>query len=93
MVDYSWPEPEKRTLIGDRISRLDGPAKSTGAAKYPSDIRRDGILCGKFLTSPHAHAKILSIDVSAARSMPGVKAVRVIQDAGSEIQWAHDEIA
>ena len=93
MVDYSWPEPEKRSLIGNRISRLDGPAKSTGAAKYPSDIRRSGILCGKFLTSPHAHAKIVSIDVSAARSMPGVKAVRVIQDAGSEIQWAHDEIA
>ncbi len=93
MVDYSWPEPDKRALIGKRISRLDGPAKSTGGAKYPSDIRFDNLLYGKFLTSPHAHARIVSIDVEAARSMPGVKAVRVVQDAGSEIQWAHDEIA
>ncbi len=83
MVDYSWPEPNRRALIGKRISRLDGPAKSTGGAKYPSDIRLDNLLYGKFLTSPHAHARIVSIDVSTARSMPGVKAVRVLQDAGS----------
>lgn len=93
MVDYAWPDSDKRTHIGKRISRLDGPVKSTGTAKYPSDIQRDGSLFGKILTSPHAHARIVSIDVSAARSMPGVKAVRVIQDVGAEIQWAHDEIA
>lgn len=93
MVDYAWPDSDKRTHIGKRISRLDGPVKSTGTAKYPSDIQRDGLLFGKILTSPHAHARIVSIDVSAARSMPGVKAVRVIQDVGAEIQWAHDEIA
>ena len=93
MVDYNWPPPEKRSLLGERVSRLDGPVKSSGAAKYPSDTRREGMLVGKFLTCPHAHAKIVSIDASKARSLPGVKAVRVIQGEGSEIQWAHDEIA
>ena len=93
MVDYSWPEPDRRALIGKRINRLDGPAKSTGGAKYPSDIRLDDLLYAKFLTSPHAHARIVAIDISAATSMPGVKAVRIVQEAGSEIQWAHDEIA
>ena len=54
MVDYAWPDADKRTHIGKRINRLDGPAKSTGAAKYPSDIAPDGLLFGKILTSPHA---------------------------------------
>ncbi len=42
--------------------------------------------------SPHAHAKIVSIDISAAEKMPGVKGVYIVQDKGSEIHWAGDDI-
>jgi xanthine dehydrogenase YagR molybdenum-binding subunit len=93
MADYSWPPADQRSLLGQPLSRIDGPAKSTGAAKYPSDLRRDGMLHAKILTCPHAHARLKAIDVTAAKGMPGVVAVRVMQEVGTEIQWAHDEIA
>ena len=90
---YYWPEREKRDLIGRRISRLDGPVKVTGRAKYSYDVNREGMLYARFVTCPYAHAKVVSVDVEAARSMPGVEAVRIIQDVGSEIKWALDEVA
>ncbi|HKP84571.1 MAG TPA: xanthine dehydrogenase family protein molybdopterin-binding subunit [Blastocatellia bacterium] len=92
MAEYKWPDPDKRTLIGKRISRVDGPQKVSGRAKYSYDINRPGLLFGKIVRSPHAHAKIVSIDTSAAEKMPGVKAIQIIQDAGAEIRWAGDEI-
>src|SRR5262245_4835870 len=93
MVDPGWPEAAERRLIGKRVSRLDGPAKVTGAAKYTYDIVRPGMLYAKMVCCPHAHARITKLDTSAAAAMPGVKAVRVVQDAGTEIQWALSEIA
>jgi len=93
MVEYYWPKAEDRHLIGQRISRLDGPVKVSGRAKYTYDLKPDGMLWGKILRCPHAHARVKSLDVSAAERMPGVKAVRVIQGSGSEIQWALDEVA
>ncbi len=93
MADYKWPEESKRKYIGKRISRIDGPDKVSGRAKYTYDINRPGMLFGKVLRSPHAHAKIVSIDTSAAEKMPGVKGVKIIQGPGTEIQWAWDEIA
>ncbi|MYB18794.1 MAG: xanthine dehydrogenase family protein molybdopterin-binding subunit [Holophagales bacterium] len=93
MADYSWPEADRRAQIGARPARLDGPVKSTGFAKYPSDQNPSGLLAAKILTSPHAHARIVAIDTSAAEAMAGVRVVHVIQGEGSEIQWAGDEIA
>src|SRR6185369_16929368 len=49
-------------------------------------------LYGAFVRSPYAHARITSIDTSAAEKMPGVKAIEVVQKPGSEIHWAGDEI-
>jgi xanthine dehydrogenase YagR molybdenum-binding subunit len=92
MAEYKWPEEGKRTHIGKRISRLDGPDKVSGRAKYTYDINRPGMLFGKVVRSPYAHARIVSIDLSAAEKMPGVKAIKIIQDAGTEIKWAGDEI-
>jgi xanthine dehydrogenase YagR molybdenum-binding subunit len=89
----SWPEAKDRRLIGQRISRLDGPAKASGRAKYTYDLKPPGMLWARMLRCPHAHARIKVLDVSAAKSMPGVRAVRVIQDVGSEIQWALDDVA
>ncbi len=90
---YDWPEAAERHLIGKPISRIDGPAKSSGRAKYTYDINRPGMLFGKVLRCPHAHAKVTSIDISEAKNLPGVKAVRVIQGEGKEILWGGDEIA
>jgi xanthine dehydrogenase YagR molybdenum-binding subunit len=89
---YDWPEAGERKLIGKRISRVDGPAKTSGRAKYTYDVNLPGMLYAKILGSPYAHCKITALDTSAAESMPGVKAVRKIQDVGKEIQWAGDEI-
>src|ERR1051325_10341975 len=74
MIKIDWPAAEKRSLIGKRIDRLDGPAKSTGAAKYSYDINPPGLLWAKLVTSPHPKADIVSIDLSAAAALPGVKA-------------------
>jgi xanthine dehydrogenase YagR molybdenum-binding subunit len=84
---------DKRRVMGKPLNRLDGIAKSTGSAKYPTDLRPDGMLYGALLTSPHAHAKVKSVDTSAAEKLPGVTAVRVIAGPGTELQWAGAEIA
>src|SRR5436309_9588536 len=92
MPEYKWPPQNERTLLGKRISRVDGPVKVSGRAKYTFDYNPDGLLAGKILRCPHAHARITSIDTSVAEKMSGVKAVQVIQKPGTEIFWAGDEI-
>jgi len=89
---YSWPAAEKRSLIGKRISRVDGPDKVSGSAKYTYDLHRPGMLYGKVVRSPYAHCKVASVDTSAAEKMPGVRAVHVISGPGTEINWAGDDI-
>jgi len=89
---YTWPDAGERTLIGKRVSRVDGPAKSSGRAKYTYDVHRPGMLYGKVVRCPYAHAKVSSVDTSAAEKMPGVVAVHVIQSPGTEIHWAGDDI-
>ena len=89
---YSWPPAKERIHVGSRMPRIDGPVKSTGHAKYTYDYNPDGLLYGMFVRSPHAHAKVKSVDTSAAESMPGVKAIEVVQGPGKEIFWAGDEI-
>src|SRR5438270_10998640 len=93
MPDYSWPPQESRRLLGKRISRIDGRDKASGRAKYASDLNKPGLLFGALLTSPHAHAKVVSVDTSEAQKVKGVTAVRVISGPGTEIQWAGTEIA
>ncbi len=62
-------------VIGTRPIRPDGVDKVTGRAVYGADVRLPGMLYGKVLRSPHAHARIRSIDIAAALQMPGVRAV------------------
>lgn len=80
MATPQWPAAEDRSLIGKRINRLDGPVKSTGAAKYSYDMNPAGLLHARLVPSRHASAKIEAVDMSAAESMPGVKAVWVEQE-------------
>ena len=93
MPDYSWPPMDKRRVIGTPQKRLDGIDKSTGRAKYSSDQKPPATLFGALLTSPHAHARIASMDTSEAEHLDGVKALRVITPAGQEVQWEGTEIA
>ncbi len=72
------PVNEQLSVVGKRTHRIDAIHKVTGAAKYTSDIQLPGMLYGKFLRSPHPHAKIKSLDLSAARRHPGVYAVHVL---------------
>jgi xanthine dehydrogenase YagR molybdenum-binding subunit len=92
MPDYGWPDAAQRTLIGKRITRVDSPAKVSGRAQYTYDYHGKNMLFGKIVRSPYAKAMIVSINTSAAEKMPGVKAVQIIQKAGSTVQWAGDEI-
>ncbi len=62
-------------VIGTRPIRHDGVDKVTGRALYGADFQAAGLLHGRILRSPHAHAKIKKIDVSAALKLPGVEAV------------------
>jgi xanthine dehydrogenase YagR molybdenum-binding subunit len=92
MPNFNWPDSSQRTYIGTRKTRVDGPEKVSGRAKYTFDQNPKGLLYGICVRSPYAHCKITSIDIATAQKMPGVKAVKVIQKAGTEIHWAGDEI-
>ena len=70
--EYRW--------IGKRTMRPDGVDKVTGRAAYGADYAMPGMLVGQMLRSPHAHARILSIDTSKAEAMPEVKAVITAAD-------------
>src|SRR6266498_2849813 len=68
------------SVIGKNPLRHDGTDKVTGRAQYGADIRLPGMLYGAMLRSPHAHARILSIDTSKAEAYPGVRAVVTAKD-------------
>ena len=62
-------------LVGQNYSTADLRAKVTGRAKYAEDFRAEGMLHARLLLSPYSHARVRSIDASAALAMPGVKAI------------------
>src|SRR5215472_6067629 len=68
-------ETRQFRVIGTRPIRHDGLDKVTGRAKYGADVSLAEMLHGKVLRSPHAHARIVSIDTSRAAALPGVKAI------------------
>lgn len=71
---------QKYKVIGTRPIRHDGVDKVTGRARYGADVQLPGMVVGKVLRSPHAHAKIMHIDTSAAEQIPGVLAVITSKD-------------
>ena len=66
---------QEYNVVGTRPVRPDGADKVTGKANYSADINLPGLLYGKVLRSPHAHARIKSIDTGRAAAHPGVRAV------------------
>ena len=71
---------ETFNVVGTRPIRPDGVDKVIGRAQYGGDIRMPGMLYGKVLRSPHAHARIRSIDTSAAEAYPGVRGIVTAKD-------------
>ena len=73
-------KPNEYKVIGTSPLRHDGVDKVTGRAQYGADIRLPGMLYGAVLRSPHAHARIISIDTRRAEKFPGVHAVVTAKD-------------
>lgn len=67
-------------VVGTRPIRHDGTDKVTGRALYGADFQAAGLLYGKILRSPHAHARIKSIDTTRAAALSGVRAVLTAKD-------------
>lgn len=79
-----WGAEQEYSLVGKkRIPRLDALEKVTGKARYTHDINRPNMLHGALVTSPHAKARVNSVDTSEAETMPGVVAVEVIPGIGN----------
>lgn len=84
------------SILGKSRPRVDGVAKVTGQARYADDLVLPRMLHGKILRSPHAHARMRAIDLSAARAMEGVLAAIVGEDLPVPygiLPWTEDETA
>ncbi|WP_282159815.1 xanthine dehydrogenase family protein molybdopterin-binding subunit [Ulvibacterium marinum] len=79
-----WPINDKLKVIGKRVTRIDALEKVTGKAIYTSDIKLPGMLYAKILRSNVPHATISSIDISKAKSLPGVHAIHLIENSPKE---------
>ena len=71
---------QELSSVGKRLPRPDAAPKVTGAAEYGADIKLPGMLAGRILRSPYPHAKIVKIDTSKAKKLPGVEAVITFED-------------
>lgn len=67
-------------VVGKRLPRPDAPAKAMGTAQFAADVKLPGMLIGRILGSPHPHARIVRIDASKAKALPGVEAVVTFED-------------
>jgi len=74
-----WPINKDLKYVGKSHERLDGFAKVSGRARYTSDVQLPGMLYAKFVNATVPHAKVVSVDTSAAEQHPGVKGVHVIE--------------
>ncbi len=82
----AWGPDASMAVLGKPMPRVDGPDKVSGRAKYTYDINLPRMLWAKVLRSPHAHARIVSIDTSRAEALPGVKAVLTHKNA-PDMAW------
>lgn len=85
------PEKERFTLISGYTPRIDGERIVTGKAPFTHDINLRGLLYGKILRSPHACAQIISMDLTKAKNLPGVKAV--LQLKKEKVQYVGEQVA
>jgi xanthine dehydrogenase YagR molybdenum-binding subunit len=85
-----YPAPWTTTrVVGTRRPRVDAYERVSGTAVYPSDVILPDMLYGAILRCPHAHARVLAVDTSAALGMPGVAAVLSAADPEADIDWSY----
>ncbi|HLH00482.1 MAG TPA: xanthine dehydrogenase family protein molybdopterin-binding subunit [Bryobacteraceae bacterium] len=77
--------------IGHPTPRIDALERVTGQARYSLDVKLPGMLYARVLRSPHAHARIRSIDISKAQALPGVKAIATYET--SKVVWGAGSVA
>jgi CO/xanthine dehydrogenase Mo-binding subunit len=70
-----WGPDAPLSVVGKPLPRVEGAEKVTGRARYAYDVRLPGLLYAAVLRSPHPHARVTSVDASAAEALPGVRAV------------------
>jgi xanthine dehydrogenase YagR molybdenum-binding subunit len=87
-----WGADAQLKVVGTDVQRVDGVLKVTGKAKYTYDQHPAGMLWGKILHSPWGAATIKSLDVRAAKAIPGVRAVHVFKKEGRPLLYHGDEI-
>src|SRR5688572_3845768 len=78
--------PKEFSVVGKRITRIDGYERVTGQAQYTGDIQLPGMLYARVLRTTVPHAKIVSIDVSKAEKLPGVRAI--IHHGNAKVPWS-----
>ena len=82
------------TVVGTRQPRVDAADRVTGRTRFADDLSFAGMLCGRIVRSPHAHARIVRIDTARARALPGVHAVITGADMPVRygiLPWTQDE--
>ena len=87
----TWGPNDKHTLLNHRLTRVDGPLKVSGAARYTYDVKLPGMLYARVRRCPHAHARLTKFDSSSALKLPGVKAI--IQAPLKEFRFAGSPVA
>jgi CO/xanthine dehydrogenase Mo-binding subunit len=87
----SWGESTR--VVGERRPRVDGYDRVSGAAVFPSDVVLPGMVYGALLGSPHANARVISVDTKAAEAMPGVYAVISRNTKDANLDWDHGDYA
>ena len=88
-----WKPLDQMSVLSGRIPRLEAPDKVTGKAKYTYDLTPKGLLYGALLTSPHPAARVVNIDASRVKALPGVKAVLTDVHPTGTIRYVGEEIA
>ncbi len=82
----AWGPDERLRVVGKRIPRVDGIERVTGTAKYTHDLQPPGVLYGKILRCPFAHARIKKLNTAKAGKLASVRSIMTAEDA-PEIKW------
>ncbi len=92
MTTETAPAKPEYKVVGTRPIRHDGADKVTGKAVYGTDLNLPGMLWGKVLRSPYAHARIKAIDTSRVEAHPDVKAVATYRDVEDRIEEIGEDV-
>ena len=84
-MTQTFDKTTQHNSVGRATRRQDAPDKLTGRTRYAGDVSVAGMLHARLVLSPYAHARILSIDTSAAEAIPGVQAVYTSETLGMAI--------